>query len=135
MSYESKYLKYKNKYLALKVEIEKMQKEDENSTLNNFFSGNFFGGGKQKLQAEPETTLTSLSTTEVSSTQSIEKLFRQLGGAKKKSKKSSKSKSKSKAKAKSSNNMEDDSDITDDSDSSDSSSNSDSDFSSSDLDW
>jgi len=134
MSYESKYLKYKNKYLALKVEVEKMQKDDENSTLNNFFSGNFFGGGKQKLQAEPETTLTSLSTTEVSSTQSIEKLFRQLGGAKKKSKKSSKSKSK--AKAKSSNKLEDDSDITDDSDlSSDSSSDSDSDFSSSDLDW
>ena len=133
MSYESKYLKYKNKYLALKVEIEKMQKEDENSTLNNFFSGNFFGGGKQKLQAEPETTLTSLSTTEPSSTESVEKLFRQLGGAKKKSKKSSKSKSKSKAK--SSNKLEDDSDIKDDSDSSSSSSESDSDFSSSDLDW
>jgi len=130
MSYESKYLKYKNKYLALKAEIEKMQKEDEEQPgLASFFSGLFSGGGKQKLQAEPEETLTSLSTTEQTDTEQINNLFRQLGGAKKPSKKASKKSSKKRSK-KSSKSM-DSSEDSSDSDSSDE----DDDFSSSDLDW
>ena len=140
MSYESKYLKYKNKYLALKIEIEQMQKEDEGFNLSNFFNGSFFGGGKTSKKDEPVETLTSLSTTDDSKlpndSESIDELFRQLGGAKKNSKKASKSKKSSKKaskpKAKAAKNFMDDSDIVDSSSVKESSSD---DFSSSDLDW
>jgi hypothetical protein len=71
MSYEAKYLKYKNKYLELKIKLGITQK----------------GGGKQKLETSTETTLPSLS--------SDNNNFPQLGGARVRKSRSKKSSSRS----------------------------------------
>ena len=74
MSYEEKYLKYKNKYLALKKQILSLGNGQDQpveepapsapSTLsglfNNFSLNNIFGGGEEKI--DTETTLPGMNS-------------------------------------------------------------------------
>jgi len=72
MSYEEKYLKYKNKYLALKKQIlslgngqdQQIVEEPAPSVLsglfNNFSLNNIFGGGEEKI--DTETTLPGMNS-------------------------------------------------------------------------
>jgi len=123
MSYEAKYLKYKSKYLELKARL----------------AGNQMGGGNQKkLETETETTIRSDGNT---LSESMDNLFKQLGGARAKARSSRSSRKASKKTSKKSRGSRrsalDDSDLEeedfdimdkmldDDED----------DFSSSDLDW
>jgi hypothetical protein len=125
MSYETKYLKYKSKYLELKARL----------------AGNQMGGGanKKKIETETETTIRSDGNT---LSESMDKLFKQLGGARAKSRSARSSRKASKKSSKKSRGSRrtaiDDSDLEeedydimdkmledDDED----------DFSSSDLDW
>jgi len=126
MSYEAKYLKYKSKYLELKARLE----------------GNQMGGGganQKKMETETETTIRSDGNT---LSESMDHLFKQLGGARAKSRSARSSRKASKKSSKKSRGSRrtaiDDSDLEeedydimdkmledDDED----------DFSSSDLDW
>jgi hypothetical protein len=129
MSYEAKYLKYKNKYLALKAQLKGAQMS---------------GGGGKLERTETETTLSNIATENNSLSESMDNLFKQLGGAtrSRKSSRSSSRKSSRKASKKSSrksrgsrSNFFDDSDEDDDDDIMDKMNDQDDDFSSSELDW
>jgi len=128
MSYEAKYLKYKNKYLALKAQLKGAQMS---------------GGGKLE-RTETETTLSNMTNQNNSLSESMDNLFKQLGGAtrSRKSSRASSRKSSRKASKKSSrksrgsrSNFFDDSDDEDDDDIMDKMNDEDDDFSSSELDW
>jgi len=127
MSYEAKYLKYKNKYLALKAQLKGAQMS---------------GGGGKLERTETETTLSNM-TGNNSLSESMDNLFKQLGGAtrSRKSSRASSRKSSRKASKKSSrksrgsrSNFFDDSD-EDDYDIMDKMNDEDDEFSSSELDW
>ena len=125
MSYEAKYLKYKNKYLALKAQLKGAQMS---------------GGGGKLERTETETTLSNMTNQNNSLSESMDNLFKQLGGATR-SRKSSRASSR-KASKKSSrksrgsrSNFFDDSDEEDDDDIMDKMNDEDDDFSSSELDW
>ena len=86
MSYEAKYLKYKSKYLELKARLE----------------GNQMGGGganQKKMETETETTIRSDGNT---LSESMDHLFKQLGGARAKARASRSARSSRKASKKSS---------------------------------
>jgi len=85
MSYEAKYLKYKSKYLELKARLE----------------GNQMGGGanQKKMETETETTIRSDGNT---LSESMDNLFKQLGGARAKARGSRSARSSRKASKKSS---------------------------------
>ena len=85
MSYETKYLKYKSKYLELKARLE----------------GNQMGGGgnQKKMETETETTIRSEGNT---LSESMDHLFKQLGGARAKARASRSARSSRKASKKSS---------------------------------
>ena len=114
MSYEAKYLKYKAKYLALKAELR----------------GEQFGGSKDlESKIETETVVGSVS-------ESMDHLFRQLGGSRSRSTKKSSKKAKGSRrvrnpKSSSGKKFFDDSDIEDSSEDLEEKD----DFSSSELDW
>lgn len=127
MSYEAKYLKYKSKYLELKARLE----------------GNQMGGGanQKKMETETETTIRSEGNT---LSESMDSLFKQLGGARAKARASRSSRSSRKASKKSSKKSRgsrrsalDDSELEEDYDIMDKMLEDDDedDFSSSDLDW
>ena len=124
MSYEAKYLKYKNKYLALKAQLKGAQMS---------------GGGKLE-RTETETTLSNMTNQNNSLSESMDNLFKQLGGAtrsrassRKSSRKASKKSSRKSRGSRS--NFFDDSDDEDDDDIMDKMNDEDDDFSSSELDW
>ena len=85
MSYETKYLKYKSKYLELKARL----------------AGNQMGGGgnKKTMETETETTIRSEGNT---LSESMDHLFKQLGGARAKARASRSARSSRKASKKSS---------------------------------
>ena len=85
MSYETKYLKYKSKYLELKARLE----------------GNQMGGAgnQKKMETETETTIRSDGNT---LSESMDHLFKQLGGARAKARASRSARSSRKASKKSS---------------------------------
>jgi len=126
MSYEAKYLKYKSKYLELKARLTGIQ----------------IGGraNQKKVETETETTIRSDGNT---LSESMDNLFKQLGGARAKARASRSSRSSRKASKKSSKKSkrsaldnsdleEEDEDIMDKMLEDDDDEN---DFSSSDLDW
>jgi len=123
MSYEAKYLKYKSKYLELKARLTGIQ----------------IGGraNQKKVETETETTIRSDGNT---LSESMDNLFKQLGGARAKARASRSSRKASKKSSKKSRRSalddsdleEEDADIMDKMLEDDDDEN---DFSSSDLDW
>jgi len=129
MSYYEKYLKYKNKYLALKAQyghLLKNKKSDDTSFDELNVSETPINNLKMNGGGDDEVTQTEV-TIKSENSELLTKLFGQGGGAKK-------SKSKSKNNKAKKHFFVDDSDLSK-STSTSSEANSDSDFSSSDTDW
>ena len=92
MSYETKYLKYKSKYLELKARLEGNQM----GVAGNQMGG---AGNQKKMETETETTIRSDGNT---LSESMDHLFKQLGGARAKARASRSARSSRKASKKSS---------------------------------
>jgi len=97
MSYEAKYLKYKSKYLELKARLEGNQMDKDTLGSVKLLSGG--GANQKKMETETETTIRSDGNT---LSESMDNLFKQLGGARAKARASRSARSSRKASKKSS---------------------------------
>jgi hypothetical protein len=97
MSYETKYLKYKSKYLELKARLAGNQMDKDSLESVKLLSGG--GGNKKTMETETETTIRSEGNT---LSESMDHLFKQLGGARAKARASRSARSSRKASKKSS---------------------------------
>jgi len=88
MSYEAKYLKYKSKYLELKARLAGNQIDKDSFGSVKLLSGG--GRNQKKIETETETTIRSADNT---LSESMDNLFRQLGGARAKARASRSSRS------------------------------------------